>query len=823
MPRSAPLLLAALLAAAAPASAQGLLSLAQDTAAKAADTTAQPPVAIPLADIPGEAEATEVRLEEVRQLLAANRPIAQLGAAFEATQDTIAQLLALQARPTPEPPTKRALTDLQSEWARRAAQLAAWRKTTGDRAATLSAAQAELRRRETRWQLTLSEERKEGGRGEVVDLVTETLGELNTSEAAVRAQLDTLLHLQSRLTQSANAVQRASTQVAEQLASARRSLLRLDAPPLWEAGGQLAEAPGLGAAVRGGIARTAGVVAYFVEVYRIPIYFHLASTLAIFVAVFWFRGKLEPHTTEQPAASARRVLDNPLAGAVLITALATLVLYPRAPLSIYDLALVATVPPLLVLLPGILPAALRRPAVVCAVLFAVQRLGGILIGESSYQRPGSLLVALACLAGALLLLRRRGPLASLGETPYAHALRVATRLAAALFAGAVVSNIVGNVSLALFVSSGMLASAYLLLVVLTAVHVADGVLIVLTRSRTASVSRFVAQRKDRLVHAGVRLVHLLGAAGWVALSLWLFDLQAPLVALVRRLLAASLHVGELSLSLGAALLFLTTIWVSVLLGRALSALLEVDVLSRLDLPRGLPNVIGRLTRYTFIALGFFVALAALGVELTQLTIIGGALGVGIGFGLQNVVSNFVSGLILAFERPIREGDIIQLDTLQGEVRRIGFRASVIRTWEGAEVIVPNASLIAKDVVNWTLSDPQRRLTLPVGVAYGNDPVGVAKVLYDAARATPGVLPVPEPVALFTGFGESALTFELRFWNNDPDRVAILRSEVATEVSNALAAAGIQVPYPQRDLHLKSVEPEALERLGRPAGRPPEMR
>ncbi len=818
MPRTTYLLLAALLAAAPPTAAQGLLSPAQDTtAAKAADTTTPPPAAIPLADIPAQAEATEVRLEEIRQVLARNRATVQLGATFEATEDTIAQLLALQARPTPERPTKRALTDLQSEWSRRTAQLATWRKETGDRTAALGAIQAELRRRETSWQLTLAEERKEGGRGEVVDLATATLTGISGSEAAVKAQLDTLLHLQSRLSLTATAIQRASEQVSEQLATVRRSLLRLDAPPLWKSGAWPAGEPTLGATLRQGLTRTAGVVAYFVEVYRVPVYIHLASTFAIFLAVFWFRGKLEPHTTEQPAASARRVLDNPLAGAVLIIALAALVLYPRAPLSIYDLALVATVPPLLVLLPGILPGALRRPALVCAVFFALQRVGGLLIGETPYQRPGILIVALACGVAAALLGRRRGPLTSLGHTPYAEALRVATHIATAVFAVGALSNVVGNTSLASFLTSGMLASAYLLLVVLTAVHVADGVLIVLTRSRTASVSRFVAQRKDRLVQAGVRLVHFLGAAGWVVLSLWLFDLLTPLTTLVRRLLAASLHVGELSLSLGAALLFILTIWVSVLVGRALSALLEVDVLSRLDLPRGLPNVIGRLTRYTLIALGFFFALAALGVELTQLTIIGGALGVGIGFGLQNVVSNFVSGLILAFERPIREGDIIQLDTVQGEVRRIGFRASVIRTWEGAEVIVPNASLIAQDVVNWTLSDPQRRLTLAVGVAYGSDPARVAKLLLDAARATPGVLASPEPVALFTGFGESALTFELRFWTNDPDRVAILRSEVATEVNNALAAAGIEIPYPQRDLHLRTVAPTALDRLGRPTG------
>lgn len=818
MPRSAPLLLSLLLLApASRASAQGLLSRAQDTAStRAADTLPAPPAAVPLADIPSQSEVVEARLDEIRQILAQNRELVALGKAFEATQDTIARLLARQEQPGPERPTKRALTDLQSEWARRGAQVAAWRKQVGDRTAALGGVQAELRRREESWKLTLAGERKEGPPGEVVDLVGGTIQAITTTEGAVKAQLDSLLHLQSRIAQTAGVIQRAHEQVASQLASERRSMLRLDAPPLWKAMGALTSGPGLVAAVRQGVARTASVVAYFVEVYRTGIYIHLASTLVILLGVFWFRGQLEPHTAEQPAASARRVLDNPLAGAVLIIALAALFLYPRAPLSIYDLALLATVPPLLVLLPGILPEALRRPAVVCAVLFAVQRLGGLLVGESPWQRPGLFLVALACTAGGARLLRSGGRLARLGETAYARALRVAVRVAVVVFAAATLANIAGNLTFATFATTGMLASAYLLLVVLTAVHVADGLLIVLARSRTASVSRVVAQRREWLVQGGVRLIRFGGAVGWIALTLWLFDLLGPLAAMGQRALGASLTVGELSLSLGAALLFLGTVWVSVLVGRALSAVLEMDVLSRLDLPRGLPSVIGRLTRYALIALGFFFALAALGVELTQLTIIGGALGVGIGFGLQNVVSNFVSGLILAFERPIREGDTIQVDTVQGEVRRIGFRASVIRTWEGAEVIVPNASLIAKDVVNWTLSDLQRRISLPVGVAYGTEPARVTALLLDAARATPGVLAHPEPLALFTGFGESALTFELRFWCSDPDRVSILRSEVATAANTALTAAGIEIPFPQRDLHLRTVDPAAAERLGRPA-------
>jgi small-conductance mechanosensitive channel len=243
----------------------------------------------------------------------------------------------------------------------------------------------------------------------------------------------------------------------------------------------------------------------------------------------------------------------------------------------------------------------------------------------------------------------------------------------------------------------------------------------------------------------------------------------------------------------------------------------MDVLSRLDMPKGLPSVIGRLTRYTLITLGFILALAVAGLELTQLTILGGALGVGVGFGLQTIVSNFVAGLILAFERPIREGDIVQVQTnagenLSGEVRRIGFRASIIRTYDGAEVIVPNASLISNDVVNWTLSDQLRRLTIQVGVAYGTDPARVLELLRQVPTQYSSILKEPAPLALFTGFGDSALNFELRFWISDISQALILRSDVTTAVNNTLAAAGIEIPFPQRDLHLRTVDAPAAAQL-----------
>jgi small-conductance mechanosensitive channel len=190
-------------------------------------------------------------------------------------------------------------------------------------------------------------------------------------------------------------------------------------------------------------------------------------------------------------------------------------------------------------------------------------------------------------------------------------------------------------------------------------------------------------------------------------------------------------------------------------------------------------------------------------------------GVGVGFGLQNVVNNFVSGLILLFERPIQVGDSVQLGTLTGEVKRIGIRSSTVRTFDGAEVIVPNANLVSDQVTNWTLSDRMRRIDLDIGIAYGTDPQRVVAVLTEVARSSPGVLPEPAPVVLFLGFGDSALNFQVRAWTARFEEWMKTRSDLGLAVQMALRAEGIDIPFPQRDVRIvrEPDEPRALPERG----------
>jgi potassium efflux system protein len=303
---------------------------------------------------------------------------------------------------------------------------------------------------------------------------------------------------------------------------------------------------------------------------------------------------------------------------------------------------------------------------------------------------------------------------------------------------------------------------------------------------------------DRLLSMGALFL-------WATAMLHLLTIFDRVKAGVSSLLQQPLGFDKIHFTLAGASMVVVIVLIGYVLAKALTFLLQNFVLTRLRLKRGLPYAISKVTYYFCLVLVGLAALSAAGVELNKFTVLTGALGVGLGFGMQNIVNNFVSGLILIFERPIHVGDIVDVGGLEGTVRRIGARSSTVVTFQGAEVIVPNSNLLSNQLINWTLSSPWRRIDIPIKVAYGTDPEQVTKLLVGVAESHPGVLLQRPPVAFFRGFGESALNFELRFWSSQQDTWLQLQSDVTVAVAKALGEAGIEIPFPQRDLHIRSAD------------------
>ena len=234
-------------------------------------------------------------------------------------------------------------------------------------------------------------------------------------------------------------------------------------------------------------------------------------------------------------------------------------------------------------------------------------------------------------------------------------------------------------------------------------------------------------------------------------------------------------------------------------------LIENRVLIRTSLATGQQYAYAQITSYLVFLFGLLIGLQWAGVNMSSLVILGGALGIGIGFGMQNIANNFVSGIILLLERPIQVGDRVEVGNTNGDVVRIAARSTWIRTNANVVMIIPNSEFINNNVTNWTANDRQVRFPLSLGVSYGSDPEVVRDVLMEVADNHPDVLNVPPPDLLFTGFGDSSLNFELRVWTIT--RVQYpreLASELYFMIFKAFKEHGITIPFPQRDLHVKSV-------------------
>ena len=237
--------------------------------------------------------------------------------------------------------------------------------------------------------------------------------------------------------------------------------------------------------------------------------------------------------------------------------------------------------------------------------------------------------------------------------------------------------------------------------------------------------------------------------------------------------------------------------------RNLPGLMEIVILQRLTLQPGSRYAINTLTRYVVVTIGVISVLNIIGWNWSQIQWLVAALSVGLGFGLQEIVANFVSGLVILFERPVRVGDTVTVGALTGRVSRVRIRATTITDWDRKDIIVPNKAFITEQVVNWTLADPITRVVVPVGISYGSDVELAQKVMEDTLHSLPLVLDEPEPQVFFIGFGDSSLDFSLRVHSRQlADRLPLMHA-VHKAILKALREHGIEIPFPQHDLHVRS--------------------
>lgn len=297
---------------------------------------------------------------------------------------------------------------------------------------------------------------------------------------------------------------------------------------------------------------------------------------------------------------------------------------------------------------------------------------------------------------------------------------------------------------------------------------------------------------------------LISVVIWLGVALYLLGWLRPALELMD---AAAITFGEGRFSLLNLLVLIVVAAGLLMLGSVLSGVAERRLMAVSDPSIALRVGVAKVVRFALALLALLIALNMVGINLTSLAVFSGALGVGIGFGLQRIASNFISGFVLVMDRSIRPGDVISIGDSFGWVKALNARYVVVCNRDGVETLIPNENLIISEVVNWSYSDSTVRLKVPVQVSYNDDPVEAMRLMVEVAKANPRVQTEPAPAGRLLGFGDSGIELELRVWILDPQEgVNNIRSELNIGIWQAFKAAGITIPYPQRDLHVKQLPP-----------------
>ncbi len=769
------------------------------------------------ADIPTRADADEKFVQSLQRRAQAAVKVQGFEQALTRQAAALQQLTELTQTGALSDLSVQRLETLERHWLLNERAVTQTRAELARTTSAMSEDAADLARRRAAWQATIVEPDLSPA---LIQRGKELIAQIERAQKQMAAPLATLLDLGRKGNALQTQLQNGLSEVSAQVADQDRRLVTMDAPPLW----QVARDPGGADPMTTGLRRSLEIETALARDYDAT-HARLRLGLAVLAVLllplmFWLKRRANLLVAAgQLGDQAKLALARPWAAWLLLVAAIAVLYDVQGPHLRQQLVMLLAWIPVFGLLQRRILSIVGPWAYLSAVFYFLNVVVSLLVSNPAMFRFALLAITLLMLLPLAWHVRRARRAAADSDEPTQTKVWDLLRwLACAVLVAAAASNILGNVSLAAMLVSATLDSSYAALAMLAGSKVLLSLFQVLLAGPT--MSRVAARYSASLVPSVVSLGRNLLVLGWLIFTLQAFRIYRPLSAFLLSVLTYEFKLGELTLSLGSLVAFAAATWAAFWLAKTIRQVLAEDVLPALSLPRGVGSSISSLSYYSVLFLGLLAALAAAGFHVGQLTIIFGALGVGIGIGLQDVVRNFVSGLILMFERPIQRGDTVEVAGMEGTVREIGLRATIVTTWDGADVVVPNGMLLADKLVNWTLNGTRRRVTMNVSTSFAASPQRTIDVLLAIARSVNGVALTPAPAVIMTGMAPGELLFNVRVWTTEFSDWINVRTELTMKIRDGLAEAGIEVPRPQRELIVRGLSPQAAQELGKAAGDAP---
>jgi len=687
-------------------------------------------------------------------------------------------------------PTLGNLQTSQQTWQDISGDLDDAQDTLSRRVRELNTVRDSLDTMEATWKATLASA-KTSNAPAVLQSIDDVLAHISDTRKGLQNALNELYTLQKQVAAQSERAKNGADAVDKAFSVAQQELFRQTHPALWEAGAFTTQGSDAMTREKQSLQQQASGLKTYLGT-KIGAILLQVFLFAVLIATFiWIRNVTCEHAkTEQGLREAERIFNAPFSTALILALVASNWFYPvdDAPRLLWSIIGAIAVVPIIIIVRRLISADLHPLLYATVVAYIVDQVRFAATPVGVFARVVFLAELLAvCLFILAALRSKRLCISSANPGQVEKVVRVYLHAAFFVFLAAGFANVLGYVRLSFLVGDAMLESSYLAIVIYAAVRIVDAVVLALMSLRPISSFGMVRRHHDLVYQKVATIIRWLAAIFWAQAALQRFYLRDPIWQNAGRVLSAKFSWGSIKdIELGSILAFPITIWAAFALSRFIRFALDEDVFPNLNLPRGIPYAISNVVHYIVLVIGFFFALSAIGIDLGNYAVLAGAFGVGLGFGLQNIMNNFISGLILLFERPVKVGDTVQIDAnTTGRVERIGIRASVILLTNGSELIMPNGNLISNPVTNWTLSNNERLIEIPVNVGPTANVQHVLDLLVTVARANANVLKNPGPSAIVTGITAASTSLKLRAWIDSEE---VDWTIVSTDLSLAVQAA-----------------------------------
>ncbi len=699
------------------------------------------------------------------------------------------------------------MENAKREWRGYENTLSGWQTTITNRIESIEKTQFQVNVERQTWEITKKSSNELNIPKESLIRVDEVIKLTKDLAKALKSKQDSIILIQNTITDLQIIVDTELAALDEAQKELQSEYFIQDSPPIWFTSDSTMRIKNAKSQIATAIKEHTRSIEFFASNNTSNLIFQLLIFLFLLGLFYYLNIDYNKHEITENSVTIRikYFLSRYFLSPFLLVLVLSLLIYSNIPTALREFIAILMLIPTVFLYSSIIPKSFRKLLISAVILFLIDEIHIFFMAKTLITRVLMLVQGGLYIWIMMHLVKMKSPI---GKVYKGGWLKAIIRTAHLLIIVAVVSllcNFIGYVNLSIILSNALVTALIVPIMLSLLVSILMALFSSLLKTSFFQHSNIIKSDEEKLLKKLQNFLVYTAIFLWIRSILVSLSWADPVGKWLLGLMDTKWEVGSVTISFGGIIAFFIVIAITSIVTKGIRYLLEDEIFPRIKLGRGVPGAISMVVRYSLVAFGIYIALSAAGVDLGQFGLIAGALGVGIGFGLQGVVYNFIAGLILAFERPIQKGDTIEIGTLIGDVMDIGVRASTIRTYDGADVIVPNGNLISSELINWTFSDRVKRRDVRVDVAYGTDPHKVIELLFKVASEDPDVLLLPKPWPLFEGFGDSSLKFSIRFWVNF-DTGMTVKSRVAMSIYDALGEAGIQIPFPQTDLHVKSFDP-----------------